>query len=167
MSKQLLMQRLYEIIIKFYRKKLIDNWRFNYIRIKIHRIKMPKKNFKRLMKLIRYFPMKKKENYMMKQEWLMELKNFRMHMSSTEIFFQKLTNKISRIMNWSTEIVKKKNKTYWNSTISRLVHKLRYSGNVRLLLENIICSKNEDVPRFLKFYDEMIKEGKLNNYKAY
>lgn len=30
----------------------------------------------------------------------------------------------------------------------------RNKGNMKKLLETIILSKNEDIPRFLKFYDE-------------
>ncbi|CAD8208272.1 unnamed protein product [Paramecium octaurelia] len=41
------------------------------------------------------------------------------------------------------------------------------SGNVKCLLENIILSKNEDIPRFLEFYDEMIKQKKITDYKIY
>ncbi|CAD8085978.1 unnamed protein product [Paramecium primaurelia] len=41
------------------------------------------------------------------------------------------------------------------------------SGNVKCLLENIILSKNEDIPRFLEFYDEMIKQKKITDYRIY
>ncbi|CAD8109177.1 unnamed protein product [Paramecium sonneborni] len=41
------------------------------------------------------------------------------------------------------------------------------NGNVKCLLENIILSKNEDIPRFLEFYDEMIKQKKIIDYKIY
>ena len=34
-------------------------------------------------------------------------------------------------------------------------------GDMRGLLENIIASENEDVPRFIAFYDEQISLGKL------
>ncbi|CAK92623.1 unnamed protein product (macronuclear) [Paramecium tetraurelia] len=41
------------------------------------------------------------------------------------------------------------------------------SGNVKCILENIILSKNEDIPRFLEFYDRMIKQKKITDYKIY
>ncbi|CAD8116682.1 unnamed protein product [Paramecium sonneborni] len=40
-------------------------------------------------------------------------------------------------------------------------------GNVKCLLENIILSKNEDIPRFQEFYDRMIKEKQIGDYKIY
>ncbi|CAK61308.1 unnamed protein product (macronuclear) [Paramecium tetraurelia] len=43
----------------------------------------------------------------------------------------------------------------------------KQDGNVKCLLENIILSKNEDIPRFLEFYDEMIKQKKIADYKIY
>ena len=36
-----------------------------------------------------------------------------------------------------------------------------------MILESIPLSRNEDIGRFLKFYDEMIEEKKLENYKKY
>ncbi|CAD8188985.1 unnamed protein product [Paramecium octaurelia] len=41
------------------------------------------------------------------------------------------------------------------------------SGNVKCILENIILSKNEDIPRFLEFYDRMIKQKKITDYKIF
>ena len=38
---------------------------------------------------------------------------------------------------------------------------VNYKGDMKGLLENIIASENSDVPRFLKFFREQIKEGKL------
>lgn len=38
---------------------------------------------------------------------------------------------------------------------------------MKTLLETIILSKNEDIPRFLKFYDQQIEEEKIPNFRAY
>lgn len=38
---------------------------------------------------------------------------------------------------------------------------------MKSLLESIILSRNEDIERFLKFYDQQIAEKKLRNYRAY
>ncbi len=35
------------------------------------------------------------------------------------------------------------------------------------ILENIICSENDDIDRFLQFYDQQIKEGRLKKTKKY
>ena len=35
------------------------------------------------------------------------------------------------------------------------------------LLENICCSRNEDIPRFIEFYEEKIKEKVLNKEKIF
>ncbi|CAD8100281.1 unnamed protein product [Paramecium primaurelia] len=40
-------------------------------------------------------------------------------------------------------------------------------GNLKCLLENIILSRNEDIPRFLEFYDKMIQQKKITDYKIY
>lgn len=37
----------------------------------------------------------------------------------------------------------------------------KYGGDVKGLLEHIIASENDDIPRFLEFYEKMFKEGKL------
>lgn len=37
-------------------------------------------------------------------------------------------------------------------------------GNIRLILENIILSENEDVERFVKFYQEKIKNKEIVDY---
>ncbi len=34
-------------------------------------------------------------------------------------------------------------------------------GEITHILEEIICSRNEDVPRFIQFFEKMIAEGKL------
>lgn len=38
---------------------------------------------------------------------------------------------------------------------------------MKKLLETIILSKNEDIPRFLKFYDQQIEQGNLTEFKVY
>ena len=38
-----------------------------------------------------------------------------------------------------------------------------HDGDVTHMLESIICSMNEDVPRFVKFYEQKIKEGVLGD----
>lgn len=38
---------------------------------------------------------------------------------------------------------------------------------MKKLLETIILSKNEDIPRFIEFYDKQIEQGNLTEYKAY
>jgi len=38
---------------------------------------------------------------------------------------------------------------------------------LKSLLETIILSKNEDIPRFLKFYDQKIEEEKIPIFRAY
>jgi hypothetical protein len=40
-------------------------------------------------------------------------------------------------------------------------------GDVRLLLESIPLSVNEDIPRFVKFYEESITSKKIKNYKIF
>lgn len=40
-------------------------------------------------------------------------------------------------------------------------------GDVTHILEEIMCSHNEDVPRFIAFFDKQIAEGKLTNTKKY
>jgi len=34
-------------------------------------------------------------------------------------------------------------------------------GEITHILEEIICSRNEDVPRFIQFYERMIAQGRL------
>ena len=36
-------------------------------------------------------------------------------------------------------------------------------GDITHILEEIICSSNDDVPRFLKFFEKMIAEGKITH----
>jgi DnaJ family protein C protein 9 len=36
-------------------------------------------------------------------------------------------------------------------------------GDLTHILEEIICSTNDDIPRFLSFFDRMIAEGKLTS----
>lgn len=38
---------------------------------------------------------------------------------------------------------------------------------MKTLLETIILSKNEDIPRFLKFYDQQIEEEKIPKFRAF
>jgi hypothetical protein len=38
---------------------------------------------------------------------------------------------------------------------------------MRKVLEFIMCSRNEDLPRFLAFFDKKIKDGELPTYPAY
>ena len=38
---------------------------------------------------------------------------------------------------------------------------------MKLILESIPLSRNEDIDRFLSFYDEMIKEKRLTEFKKY
>lgn len=40
-------------------------------------------------------------------------------------------------------------------------------GDIKLILENIPLSRNEDAERFVKIYDELIKEGIIKKYKKY
>ena len=38
---------------------------------------------------------------------------------------------------------------------------------MRTLLESIILARNEDVPRYLKIYSELIEQGTLQNLKKF
>ena len=40
-------------------------------------------------------------------------------------------------------------------------------GDITKILEFIICSMNEDVPRFLEFFDSKIQEGVLKKTASY
>ena len=40
-------------------------------------------------------------------------------------------------------------------------------GDITHILEEIICSNNDDVGRFLAFYDKAIEEGKLTSTKKF
>ena len=40
-------------------------------------------------------------------------------------------------------------------------------GDVRGLLENIIASRNKDIPRFIEFFEKQIKEGTLKTTKKF
>ena len=40
-------------------------------------------------------------------------------------------------------------------------------GDMTKILEFIMCSENDDLPRFLAFFDTKIKSGDLPKYKAY
>ena len=42
-----------------------------------------------------------------------------------------------------------------------------HDGDVTNILQHIICSSNDDVPRYLKFFDEQIKAGSLSETKSY
>lgn len=41
---------------------------------------------------------------------------------------------------------------------------MRRKGNITFLLENIMCSSNEDLPRFIKFYEEEIAAGNIEEH---
>ena len=38
---------------------------------------------------------------------------------------------------------------------------------MRGLLEHIIASRNQDIPRFIEFFEKQIKEGKLKSTKKF
>ena len=40
-------------------------------------------------------------------------------------------------------------------------------GDITHILEEIMCSHNDDLPRFIAFFDKQIAEGKLTNTKKY
>jgi DnaJ family protein C protein 9 len=40
-------------------------------------------------------------------------------------------------------------------------------GDVTLILENIMLSENDDLPRFIETYENLIKEKKLKRCKAF
>jgi len=42
-----------------------------------------------------------------------------------------------------------------------------HDGDVTHILENIICSVNEDASRFVEFYEKMIKEGEIDDCKSF
>ena len=42
-----------------------------------------------------------------------------------------------------------------------------HDGDVKHILQSIICSANEDVPRFLAFFDEQLAAGHLKRTKRY
>ena len=43
----------------------------------------------------------------------------------------------------------------------------RNKGNITDILENIILSTNDEYPRYIKKYEEMIIEKRIKNYKAF
>ena len=42
-----------------------------------------------------------------------------------------------------------------------------HEGDMTNILETIILSSNEDIPRFLKFFDKKIEEGELEEMQLY
>jgi hypothetical protein len=42
-----------------------------------------------------------------------------------------------------------------------------HEGDISNILESIICSENGDLERFVKFYEEKIKEGVIEKSKAF
>ena len=44
-----------------------------------------------------------------------------------------------------------------------LTYYIDRDGDITHILEEIICSTNDDIPRFLSFFDRMIAEGKLTS----
>ncbi len=40
-------------------------------------------------------------------------------------------------------------------------------GNIKKILEFIMCSRNEDVPRFIDFFESKIANKELKRYKAF
>lgn len=131
-------------------------------------IKMLKRSSKKYLRPIKYSPMKKRENCMIRQEWLKEWTISKMPTNFLETSIQKSANRILTIMRQNIDIVRKKNKILLIFTISMsLQYIFRNKGNMKKLLETIILSKNEDIPRFIEFYDKQIEQGILTEYKAY
>jgi hypothetical protein len=44
-----------------------------------------------------------------------------------------------------------------------LTYYIDRDGDITHILEEIICSSNDDIPRFLSFFDRMIAESKLTS----
>ena len=40
-------------------------------------------------------------------------------------------------------------------------------GNIKKILEFIMCSRNEDVPRYIAFYESKIKDKVIENFPAF
>lgn len=131
-------------------------------------IKMRKRSSKKYPRPIKYSLMKRRENYTIRLEWLKEWTISKMPTNFLETSIQKSANKILTIMRQNIDLVRRKNKILLIFTISMsLQYIFRNKGNMKKLLETIILSKNEDIPRFIEFYDKQIEQGNLTEYKAY